>query len=691
MKKNITIISTICLFALLIMIIPFLNVKAEGNALSLEGVDVSEKSTSVGIEKLDLSNNDVDNTMFFNKVGDFINYEVTVKNNSEEDVTIKEIVDDNTSENIKYEYPDSSGKVIAAGATDSFHIKAIYVKAASSNNLTNNPVNFAVHYADGQVLPITVNANTADPILISILMFFLSVLVFVILFIRGKKYAHYSLLLALTISIAIPFTTKADSFLLNIKLNNEVKVKSVSHIKPGPEVCLLIHKLAANTNVIFEDYTIYEGTFRKVVKNNNFDNATNVLYLKKATEEQYNAVKNSFNDDNLISTADSEIPSYIWFDTNTIYYYSEADTIFLNSDSTYLFSWLTKLETLDLSGFNSSNVTNMESMFFELYSIQNIDLSKLYTGNVTNMRGLFAECYNLKSPDISSFDTRKVNNMSYMFLQCIHFGNANISKLDTSNVTNMEYMFARCMGYDYLNISHFNTSNVINMNHMFYDNLSDGTINLSGLDLSKVTDMSNMFAYCEGKEHIILDNVTTRDVVYMNSMFQGCLSLSSLNLRSFNTSNVIDMSDMFSEDYNLISIDMSSFDTRKVTNMARMFSGCEVLTNIDVSNFNTEKVTDMSSMFSNCRELTEIDISNFDTSSLTNNNYMFCDDKKIEKIYVSDSFNLEKVETSGYVFYDCTSLVGGAGTTFDSNHIDNQYAHIDEGPSNPGYFTKKEV
>ena len=44
-----------------------------------------------------------------------------------------------------------------------------------SNNLTNNPVNFAVHYAEGHILPITLNANTADPVLISILLFFFAI------------------------------------------------------------------------------------------------------------------------------------------------------------------------------------------------------------------------------------------------------------------------------------------------------------------------------------------------------------------------------------------------------------------------------------------------------------------------------------------------------------------------------------
>ena len=39
------------------------------------------------------------------------------------------------------------------------------------------------------------------------------------------------------------------------------------------------------------------------------------------------------------------------------------------------------------------------------------------------------------------------------------------------------------------------------------------------------------------------------------------------------------------------------------------------------------------------------------------------------------------------MFRSCGSLVGGKGTTYDANHVDKAYAHIDGGTSNPGYFS----
>ncbi len=55
-----------------------------------------------------------------------------------------------------------------------------------------------------------------------------------------------------------------------------------------------------------------------------------------------------------------------------------------------------------------------------------------------------------------------------------------------------------------------------------------------------------------------------------------------------------------------------------------------------------------------------------------------------------------KVEQSEFIiplifsmFEGCTSLVGGAGTTYDEENVGYEYAHIDGGVSNPGYFKLK--
>jgi len=69
--------------------------------------------------------------------------------------------------------------------------------------------------------------------------------------------------------------------------------------------------------------------------------------------------------------------------------------------------------------------------------------------------------------------------------------------------------------------------------------------------------------------------------------------------------------------------------------------------------------------------------------------YMFYNCSGLTTVYVSDDWTTAAVTSSSYMFSDCTRLVGGMGTTFDANHIDKAYAHLDGGPSNPGYFSEK--
>ena len=92
-----------------------------------------------------------------------------------------------------------------------------------------------------------------------------------------------------------------------------------------------------------------------------------------------------------------------------------------------------------------------------------------------------------------------------------------------------------------------------------------------------------------------------------------------------------------------------------------MFSGCASLKNLDLCSFNTSNVTDMTSMFDRSNQL--------------------------KTVKVSSKWSTERVIFSDNMFFQCYSLVGGAGTTYNSNHIDKYYAHIDGGPSDPGYFT----
>ena len=108
---------------------------------------------------------------------------------------------------------------------------------------------------------------------------------------------------------------------------------------------------------------------------------------------------------------------------------------------------------------------------------------------------------------------------------------------------------------------------------------------------------------------------------------------------------------------------------------------------VGLENLNTSEVISMYAMFRDCFLLTSLDLSSWDTSNVEDMGDMFSNCANLKTIYVGDKWDTDAVYDSSYMFEECTSLVGGAGTVFDSSHIDQKYARVDGGPDNPGYLT----
>jgi len=84
---------------------------------------------------------------------------------------------------------------------------------------------------------------------------------------------------------------------------------------------------------------------------------------------------------------------------------------------------------------------NAHAMFAECEATS-LDLSCFDTSNVTNMTCMFMEC-RAKSIDLSSFDTSNVTSMNSMFFMC-EATSLDLSKFDISKVKSMEYIFDKC-------------------------------------------------------------------------------------------------------------------------------------------------------------------------------------------------------------------------------------------------------
>ena len=70
-----------------------------------------------------------------------------------------------------------------------------------------------------------------------------------------------------------------------------------------------------------------------------------------------------------------------------------------------MFYQMTRIITIDLSKFDSSNVISMYKMFSQCTSLISLNLNNLDTSLVTDMRDIFSDCSSLKVLDLSEFKT----------------------------------------------------------------------------------------------------------------------------------------------------------------------------------------------------------------------------------------------------------------------------------------------
>ena len=131
----------------------------------------------------------------------------------------------------------------------------------------------------------------------------------------------------------------------------------------------------------------------------------------------------------------------------------------------------------------NENIKNCDFMFFQCSNITEIDLSNFNTSEITDMSYMFNGCKSLISLNISNIDTSRVKNMEMMFLGCSSLISLDLSNFDTSLVTNMYCMFEKCSSLVTLNLSKFNNSQVTNIYYMF-----NGCINLQFISLGDFND-----------------------------------------------------------------------------------------------------------------------------------------------------------------------------------------------------------
>lgn len=289
------------------------------------------------------------------------------------------------------------------------------------------------------------------------------------------------------------------------------------------------------------------------------------------------------------------------------------------------------LSSVDLTKVDASSCESMAQLFCKAANLSSIKgVEGWDTSSCTTMKGVFNGTA-VGSLNLSGWDTSRVSDMSMAFMSCTHLTDLDVSGWDTSSCTTMRKLFSFCRSLASLDVSGWDTSSCVTMRELFYYCSSLTSLDVSKWNTSKVTDLYYTFSNCKSLTSLDVSDWDTSSCVTMSGLFSECISLTSLDLSGWSVSNVADLSFMCATIGNkymkLTTVgDLSAWDTSKNTSLAAMFQDCEYLESIgDISGWNTSKVTSMNALFNRCVRLDGIgDLSGWDVSSSKSFDYTFC-------------------------------------------------------------------
>ena len=452
------------IYLLIIVIISFfvINVSAKENDFSISSINIEDKSDTIEVNDTSLDNYDIKSNIYFNVIDDYIKYKIVIRNNTDKEYNVEEIIDNNISKYINVSY--DMNKKISPNSDSILYITFKYSDIVETNQKVYklDDISITIKLDNGKT--ININPNTNDNIIKYILLFTSSIIILGISIKKKNKLYIIPILLLISSNVSAINNDISINFKNNYINMNYNRFKTITNDNIG-----------ISNESIRNIYFVKEDDLP-----NDIDGSFDITVLEDQKITEYYKLDNELYDIYIVSN-----------DINSKYY---------TSDLSNLFSDLTNVEVIDLSYMDLSDITNMDSMFYNDIKLKQVFWpDNLNTSKVKSMQRMFCNCVSLETVDLSLFNTSEVTDLSWLFgisssLQ--QYGNLtsiDLSNFDTSKVTNMKNMFQNQSHLTQLDLLNFDTSNVTNMTYMFYNNR-----NLEDLDISFNTSNVENMAYMFG-------------------------------------------------------------------------------------------------------------------------------------------------------------------------------------------------
>jgi len=209
------------------------------------------------------------------------------------------------------------------------------------------------------------------------------------------------------------------------------------------------------------------------------------------------------------------------------------------TDMSDLFKCVKGIVSLDLAGWDTSNITSMSGMFYRS-DFDNDSIANWNVKSVRYMRRMFA--YSLFDSSLSGWDTSSLVYMNGMFMGTKRF-NQPLNHFNMSKVADLSECFSVTLAFNQ-DLGDWDLSSVDTMEEMFQASVSFNHPSINLWNVSFVTNMHQMFAFSRFNQPLNLWDVS--NVVYMEDMFTSsrfCQDISDWEPKKIKTGydEIIDM------------------------------------------------------------------------------------------------------------------------------------------------------
>ncbi len=239
----------------------------------------------------------------------------------------------------------------------------------------------------------------------------------------------------------------------------------------------------------------------------------------------------------------------------------------------------TALKTADLSGFDTSQVTDMSNMFSGCTALASLDMSGCRLDSLTKAEGMLAGCGRLTLIQAPVGLTLEVPLVRPLYQEEVRY------EALPENLQESVTLSAQMAG---------------TFGGMTWQIDEAGTLTVSGTWSGAPAQEPG---WLSDADFITEAKVSAVEVTDMKGWFAGCSSLTKAEIQEIR--QVTDMSRMFEGCSSLTTVIFGSGNAA-LKNMNSMFAGCSALGSLDLSGFELQELEDAEEVFTGCVSLTMI-------------------------------------------------------------------------------------